>query len=449
MAGITGFLTGLVEGFFGFLAGVAGRIDGELGVMLSEALQSIADFAGLMTDEFWKLIDAIVLIFIDLANQIVGRSIFTDMLDLMLEVLGTFFTDAITGIAAWVLDVASEFIAMASSAAQWALDIATSIIDGLVGGIGAGLSKVTEAAGNIASGIKDKITGFLGIKSPSKEFEEIGTQTIDGLIKGLKSSKDAAEKILKELSLIMIETIVTTMKQMIISLVEGMELFIMLLIENLKVFLLAFNEAMLEWVGSGSSSIWGMALLEFVEMFTKMLKLWQEEIKVALKILREWLDEMILLLMDAKSDFKKAGRAIMQGLHAGIESMRGAVLEAARSIAKAAVKIVNNAVGNASPSKVFFEIGENIMLGWIGGMESLKGELVGNTAEIAQSMISASPQALPAMASPVQAQMPASSVIANSGGDTTIDMGGQTFNEPFSQLQLQLLVEQALRKAME
>ena len=139
----------------------------------------------------------------------------------------------------------------------------------------------------------------------------------------------------------------------------------------------------------------------------------------------------------------------MQGLLAGINSMKSAVLNAARKIAEQAVAIVNNAVGNASPSKVFFEIGENIMLGWIGGMDSLKGELVANTASLAESMLAASPQALPATQAPVQAQLPASAFVTNQNVQNTIEMGGQTFGEPFSEQRLQILVEQALRKVME
>jgi TP901 family phage tail tape measure protein len=448
VSAITGFIVGAIQGFFGFMADMAGRLDSEFGRMLSDMLQSIADFFGLAAEAFWIGVDKIVEIFTDLYNRLVGNSIFTDMLNLMLEVLNTFFIDSIAAIATWILEVAGKFGQMAIDAAKWALDIATSIIDGLVGGITGGIGRVVSAAGEIASGIKDKITGFLGIRSPSKEFEEIGSQTIDGLIEGLRKSRSAAEKILKDLSSVMIETITRTMKKMVLTLIEGMALFIRVFAENIKVFLTQFNEAMDLWVGSGESSLWGAALLEFVQMFTKMLELWRQEIKIGLEILKEWIEEMLLLLLESKSDFKEAGIQIMKGLHAGIESMRGAILEAARSIAKAAVNIVNNAVGNASPSKVFFEIGENIMLGWIKGMDSLKGQLVSETAGIAASQIAAGPQALPAMLAPVQAQLPASSVIANNRGDTTIDMGGQTFNESFSEQQLQILVERALRKVM-
>ena len=85
--------------------------------------------------------------------------------------------------------------------------LAVAIIKGMVKGIGAGLSEIKNAAMNVAKGALDSAKDFLGINSPSKEFEKIGKFVNDGFVKGLDGNKsqvykafDDLKKMLKDLS---------------------------------------------------------------------------------------------------------------------------------------------------------------------------------------------------------------------------------------------------------
>ena len=74
----------------------------------------------------------------------------------------------------------------------------------------------------------------------------------------------------------------------------------------------------------------------------------------------------------------------MQGLVNGINAMRGAVISAAQSIAAAAASAVNSALKVHSPSKLMMETGEFTGEGLALGLESMKGA-VENAANAAMA----------------------------------------------------------------
>lgn len=72
--------------------------------------------------------------------------------------------------------------------------IGKDIISGLINGIGSMASAVGDAAKNIAKNVKDTITGFLGIKSPSRVLMAIGVNTGEGFVNGIKSMTSEVAK---------------------------------------------------------------------------------------------------------------------------------------------------------------------------------------------------------------------------------------------------------------
>ncbi|QEQ93887.1 tape measure protein [Streptomyces phage Kardashian] len=67
--------------------------------------------------------------------------------------------------------------------------LAVAIIKGMVKGIGAGLGEIKNAAMNVAKSALNAAKDFLGIHSPSKEFEKVGNYVNDGFRKGLDGNK--------------------------------------------------------------------------------------------------------------------------------------------------------------------------------------------------------------------------------------------------------------------
>ncbi|AXQ61262.1 tape measure protein [Streptomyces phage LibertyBell] len=77
--------------------------------------------------------------------------------------------------------------------------LAVAIIRGMVKGLGAGIGEITAAARRVASSALESAKNFLGIHSPSKEFEKIGNFVNDGFREGLDGNKDQVYKAFDDL----------------------------------------------------------------------------------------------------------------------------------------------------------------------------------------------------------------------------------------------------------
>lgn len=83
--------------------------------------------------------------------------------------------------------------------ASAALSVGTAIVDGIKNGINAGLEWVKTAARNVAAAAVQAAKDLLNIGSPSKVFEEIGEQTVEGFVVGIDGEAAAAVAAVEEL----------------------------------------------------------------------------------------------------------------------------------------------------------------------------------------------------------------------------------------------------------
>lgn len=67
------------------------------------------------------------------------------------------------------------------------LQYGKNIVQGLIDGIKSMIKKVRDVVGSLVDSIKSKITGALGISSPSKVMIEFGEDTGEGFLIGLRS----------------------------------------------------------------------------------------------------------------------------------------------------------------------------------------------------------------------------------------------------------------------
>jgi phage-related protein len=74
-----------------------------------------------------------------------------------------------------------------------AIEIANSLIDGLVGGIAGGAAHVADALKNVGQGAIDGVKGLLGIHSPSAVMMELGGHTAEGFAQGVDSGAGRAQ----------------------------------------------------------------------------------------------------------------------------------------------------------------------------------------------------------------------------------------------------------------
>jgi len=501
---ILGFVIGFVQGFWDFLVRLLASIGEEWSNTWAAIFARAKMFMDNALNNLMEWVNSIIDWFKSLYEDLVGHSIVTDLMDRMTEIFDRIW-EIFDSIVQWVTDTIDAFIGfkddtlaaiqewwdglkqkftdLKDKALEWLKDVGANIIEGLINGIEGAKGKIDGVIASIAEKIPGPIKKILGITSPSKELLEIGRQAIEGLINGLEASKNAVEKIMQGVS----EAIVTSAtkslgnlakvalaafkafldvvqaasEKFIFSWEETLEQFVELTMnaydawlkpvpETLQIFLEMFKAAMMKWVGDGDSSLWGSALKLFLKMFDLVFnKLWIADLKVTLETFITWFESMIDAIKDQYNAFKQAGIYVMSGFQAGLEAMRGAVIATAQSIAQAATAAVNNALDNASPSKVFKKIGMNTVAGLIVGMQAMESDLVKASSSLVDLVLAAGPQALPAQASPTPAVLPASA------GRTTIteynnrvDLGGQVIQNGMDAFDLQLLVEQAVRNAL-
>lgn len=67
------------------------------------------------------------------------------------------------------------------------------VVDGLVRGLMGGIPSVSEAMGALAKGLKDRFTGDMKIRSPSRVMDEYGQDTGEGLVQGVKRKGPAVQ----------------------------------------------------------------------------------------------------------------------------------------------------------------------------------------------------------------------------------------------------------------
>lgn len=111
------------------------------------------------------------------------------MVSAAVQIAGYMWEGLIKGIGATVFAIDDFF---ANVAAKWrAFDfmaLATSLIDGLVNGIRAGVGRVIGAVGELGTATVSSLKNVLGIASPSKEFEYLGQMSGLGFTQGLEGS---------------------------------------------------------------------------------------------------------------------------------------------------------------------------------------------------------------------------------------------------------------------
>lgn len=100
----------------------------------------------------------------------------------------------IGGVLTWIKDEWGKLVG-------WALDIGKNIIQGIIDGVSGGIGALEDAVRNAASQALQAAKDFLGIKSPSKVFEEaIGRQMSAGMARGVVSGRSEVDAALADVS---------------------------------------------------------------------------------------------------------------------------------------------------------------------------------------------------------------------------------------------------------
>lgn len=114
-------------------------------------------------------------------------------------------SSAISGVVSTIVSGGSQIMAEVGSwpgkiqsffadAGSWLVAAGQQIVQGLINGIGNMITSAVAKAKELAGAVKNAVTGFLGIHSPSTVMADIGGFIGDGLINGMKAKQSEIEK---------------------------------------------------------------------------------------------------------------------------------------------------------------------------------------------------------------------------------------------------------------
>ncbi|MBN7499037.1 hypothetical protein I3U82_02845 [Mycobacteroides abscessus subsp. abscessus] len=114
-------------------------------------------------------------------------------------------SSAITNVVSAIVSGGSQIMAEVGSwpgkiqsffadAGSWLIAAGENIVRGLIAGIGNMITSAVAKAKELAGAVKNAVTGFLGIHSPSTVMADIGGFIGDGLINGMKAKQGQIEK---------------------------------------------------------------------------------------------------------------------------------------------------------------------------------------------------------------------------------------------------------------
>lgn len=434
-----GFVLGALEGAFNFLVGFFKKIPGKIGETFSDIFETIQGWIEDVGEVIQLGIDVVVGIFEWLYDQLVGNSIIPNLISAVFglfegfrDTIGTVIEAAVDFILAPFTDLGGKLFGAAQEAIQGFTD---------------GISKFTEdpigAIEDVAGGVLDKVTGFLGIGSPSKEFIGVGQEMMSGWKIGVERGVNEIYRLFDIIQRRVLDAV---------TIIGGLTVKE---IADISREIVELIRALAERAFVTRSSIWFEMFEGAIETLDDFVEyLIEEAIPTIVRVLTKFSRDMLNIFINARQGFRDAGSSMMDGLRAGLEAGAAAVYATAAAIAENVKNIINTAMQTASPSKVFFDIGQNIVRGWEIGMISRTSNLAQAAAALAGVVSTvASARVASAQAGANVAQAPvvaAPSVVVpgGAGGGVNVDLGGQTINNGLDMMTFQILVEQAVRKAI-
>lgn len=204
-------------------------------------------------------------------------------------------------------------------------NLAGSIIEGLVNGLLGGLGEVAGSVIDLGAEALNSIKDFLGIHSPSTEFQSIGQYITQGLVNGINTNPEAIQ---------------IAMQTLANNLLMAIQLEYPRFIEC--------GAMIPRYIQSG--------LLQGIPV-----------VETAVVIM---LTRMINIIMMNRNGFYMSGQYLVQGFISGIQSKIAEAAAMAAQMAQEALDAANTVLGVASPSKKFIEVGKFVAMGLANGISS-------------------------------------------------------------------------------
>ena len=324
--------------------------------------------------------------------------------------------EVITGIGAKVGELLKSIFDKIKGGVKDMVQAGKDLLDGLRQGIQDKINSVVEKIKNLGKSILDAIKGFFGIHSPSTVFSDIGKNMIDGLVKGIGEAwKGVTEFFTKAIKAIpeffknLPENVMKIGSNVIGKLKEGassawntaknkfteISTGIANAFKDAPSKLLTKGRDMIDKLKSGISEKWPSAKTKITEIATSIPKGFDKakdnlltvgknittglsngfsqgygNVRNALNTVKANISTWITGVNNVKDSLVTVGKNLMIGLQNGLVQAANNALDAAKKAASNVVSVVKGVFGVHSPSKVFEEIGEELMEGLVVGIDN-------------------------------------------------------------------------------
>jgi tape measure domain-containing protein len=194
-------LVTVLEALIGAINRLAPKIVDTLGRMLLMLIQKMAQYVPQMVDAGMRLIAGVLKGMADNIGRVIDEAsrLARNFLDGIARNLPSIIQSGVNLILSFINGMTAAINNNSAELGAAGGRLAVAIIRGMVTGLSGGIGEITAAARRVASAALNAAKDFLGIHSPSKEFEKIGNFVNDGFREGLDGNKDQVYKAFDDL----------------------------------------------------------------------------------------------------------------------------------------------------------------------------------------------------------------------------------------------------------
>ena len=336
-----------------------------------------------------------------------------------------------------IVNVLNALEAKVEELIQAGIDLGIAIIEGLADGISDNQQRVEDAMEKLGQALIDAFKSLLGIHSPSTVFNQAGVDTIQGLIDGITSKVNEVVNKIKTLATDMIDAIkakfgefLSAGKETITNIVSGIS-------SKASEVKTKIQNAITQAVSTAKTKA-GEFLSAGTQIISKLVSgVSSKASEISTKI-KTAITNAKNAASGMASKFRSIGTNIISALGSGISSMASSIASKARSVVQGAVKAAKNALGIHSPSRVFMEIGDYTVQGFVKGLDDNADKVYDPATRLARRAIDGVSNTISAISNALNGEIDTSLVITpvmdlsnvNNGVKTIRDMMAE--NNQFS-----------------
>ncbi len=186
--------TVMIEAILKAIGTLTPQIISTLLKLITNMLEQLANAVPKMVAAGFKILNGFLQGIADNIGKVVttATNVIVNFLDGISKNLPRITDSGVKLIITFVNSMANSIRSNQNAMNQAGNNLASAIIEGMISGLRNGVSLVTNAAKNVASSALDAAKNFLGIHSPSKEFEKVGAYSVEGMANGLDKTSDVA-----------------------------------------------------------------------------------------------------------------------------------------------------------------------------------------------------------------------------------------------------------------